>query len=91
MTDSTNTSLRAPFAKRDRIVLDYPENEGYHGVHGRVISVKYKERPRYGKTPGWWVDVLLDPPKGIKRWTVEIHANHVQHEPDTNPVLCGGG
>ena len=74
-----------PFDKGDRVIIDYPENEGYHGVHGRVMMVRYKRRPKWGKTPGWWADVLLDPPKGVKRWTLEIHANHIQPEYSNEP------
>jgi hypothetical protein len=51
-------------------------------VHGFIARKPvYKAHPKDGKTPGWWLFLVLDPEPGIKRWTVELRANGVCAEP----------
>lgn len=85
MENSAQTSFRAasqPFVPGDRVVIDYAPAGAFDRKAGKIIRVVFKERPRYGKTPGWWVTVRCDPPKGIKKMECEIHASHVKPESD---------
>jgi len=66
----------APYAKSQRVVINIVEaGPFFHGAAGEVKAVKYKAYKGQKKKAGWWVTVDADPPPGIKRARIVLHAD----------------
>lgn len=76
-------TLRAPFKRNDRVIVDYIPAGIAHKRPGTVVKMAFKEHPKHGKSPGWWATVRCDPPKGLKLVEIEIHADHLKTKPFT--------
>jgi hypothetical protein len=82
MSNNTNDTFEVqPFEEQDRVRIEMEREPQFHGREGLITGMKLKRKPKYGKAPGWWATVLLNPPEDIKRWEVEIHCNNLVQIP----------
>ena len=73
----------SPFARGERVVVDYEPAGWFHGKHGAVKSIAWRLYPRGKKKPGWWVTFSADLPPHLQKAECESHSDHVRAEAAT--------
>lgn len=67
----------SPYSRGTRVRMKCAGDGFFDGRTGSILSVKHKQNPGKGKTPGLWAMVLFDKSFGVTA-EAEVHTSNLE-------------